>query len=60
MKKKKKHNPPASVDKINEAIRRENEIKEYGKILSLRPGKIQESKKTYKRKEKHGNIFETE
>ena len=33
-----------------EAIRRENEIKEYGKLISLRPVIDMGSKKIYKRK----------
>lgn len=37
--------------KFAEKARRENEIKEYGKLLSLRPGKVHKSKKDYSRKE---------
>lgn len=44
----KKKNLP-KPEKILETIRREQEIKDHGKIISLRPGKIHESKKTYKR-----------
>ena len=48
MKKKKKY----SAEKIFEKIRRENEIKTFGKILSLRPSKVHDSKKKYKRNKK--------
>lgn len=33
-----------------EKARRDNELKTYGKLLSLRPNKIHKSKKDYKRK----------
>lgn len=48
MKKKKKYN----AEKVFEKIRRENEIKTFGKILSLRPSKVHNSKKKYKRNKK--------
>lgn len=48
MKKKKKY----SSEKVFEKIRRENEIKTFGKILSLRPSKVHDSKKKYKRNKK--------
>ena len=35
-----------------EKIRRERELSEYGKLLSLRPSKTHESKKKYKRTNK--------
>lgn len=38
-------------NKFAEKARRENELKEYGKLLSLRPGKIHKSKKDYNRQE---------
>ena len=44
-KKKKKYN----AEKVFEKIRRENEIKTFGKILSLRPSITHKSKKKYKR-----------
>jgi len=47
-KKKKKYNS----EKVFEKIRREDEIKTFGKILSLRPSKVHESKKKYKRDKK--------
>ena len=36
--------------KFTEKARRDNEIKEYGRLLSLRPAKIHKSKKDYSRK----------
>lgn len=47
-KKKKKYNP----QKMIEAARRENEIKECGRVLSLRPSIVYNSKKYYKRNKK--------
>lgn len=44
--KRKKVNPI----KFAEKIRREEELSRYGKLVSLRPSKVMESKKTYKRK----------
>lgn len=38
--------------KTSEAIRREEEIKAYGKLISLRPGRIMKSNKQYNRKKK--------
>ena len=55
MKKKKKYN----AEKVFEKIRRENEIKTFGKILSLRPSKVHESKKRYKRNKKINLDYET-
>lgn len=37
--------------KLAEKARRDNELQEYGKLLSLRPGKVHKSKKDYNRKE---------
>ncbi len=54
MKRKKKY----SSQKISEEIRREREISEYGKLLSLRPSKVHKSKKKYTRKQKYKNISE--
>jgi len=47
MGKKKKKN---TSQKMAECARRENEIKQYGKLVSLRPSKVFGSKKDYKRK----------
>jgi hypothetical protein len=48
MKKKKKFDS----QKTFEALRRQTELKEYGRILSLRPARVHESKKKYKRNKK--------
>ena len=50
--KRKKHKKKYSSQKVSESIRREREISEYGKLLSLRPSKVHESKKKYKRNKK--------
>ena len=49
-----------SSQKISESIRREREISEYGKLLSLRPSKVHESKKKYKRNNKHRKEYDEE
>lgn len=46
MKKKK----TSKLLKFSEEARRRSEIEAYGKLVSLRPSKVIESKKTYKRK----------
>ena len=38
--------------KIFESLRRQTELCEYGQLLSLRPSKVHESKKKYKRRKK--------
>lgn len=38
-----------SSQKVFELLRRQNELEEYGQLLSLRPSKVHESKKRYKR-----------
>ena len=53
MKKKKKRK--FSGQKTMEAIRREREIEEYGKLVSLRPSIQHKDKSKYSRKEKHVN-----
>jgi hypothetical protein len=55
MVKKRKKKKVATNFNLAEKVRRENELKEYGKILSLRPSVEHKSKKTYSRKEKHKN-----
>lgn len=50
---KRKKRKKYSSQKASESIRREREISEYGKLLSLRPSKIHESKKKYRRNQKH-------
>ena len=56
MKKKKKYNSQKTL----ESIRRENELKEYGKLVSLRPSIEHKSKKLYNRKLKHKENYEIE
>ena len=53
MKKKKKKK--VNVKTLAEKVRRENELKEYGRILSLRPSIIHKDKTKYNRKTKHHN-----
>ena len=40
---------------LAEKVRRENELKEYGRILSLRPSLVHKDKTKYNRKTKHKN-----
>lgn len=40
---------------LAEKVRRENELKEYGRILSLRPSIVHADKTKYNRKTKHKN-----
>ena len=47
MKKKKK---AYNSEKVFEKIRRDTEIKTFGKLISLRPSKIHENKRKYNRK----------
>ena len=53
MKKKKKK--VINVKTLVEKVRRENELGEYGRILSLRPSIIHTDKTKYNRKTKHRN-----
>ncbi len=53
MKKRKKNK--YSRQKNLEKIRRENELKTYGKIVSLRPSITFKDKTKYSRKQKHKN-----
>ena len=52
--KKKKHKKKKNIT-LAEQVRRENELKMYGRILSLRPSHIHKSGKEYTRKKKHKN-----
>ena len=45
---------------LAEKVRRENELKEYGRILSLRPSIAHKDKTKYNRKTKHRNQEEDE
>lgn len=50
--KKRKKKKTWNLLKTSEAIRRKEEIKTYGKLVSLRPGRIMRSKRQYDRKKK--------
>lgn len=52
MKKKTKKKKIENVT-LAEKVRRENELKEYGRILSLRPSVTHKDKTKYNRKNKH-------
>jgi hypothetical protein len=45
---------------LAEKVRRENELKEYGRILSLRPSVAHRDKTKYNRKSKHKISINTE
>jgi hypothetical protein len=49
----KKKKKKIKVTNLAEKVRRENELKQYGRLLSLRPSIEHKSKKVYNRKEKH-------
>ena len=49
---KRKKRKKYSSQKAFELLRRQEELGEYGKLLSLRPSKVHESKKKYKRNKK--------
>lgn len=49
----KKKKKKIKVINLAEKVRRENELKQYGRLLSLRPSIEHKSKKVYNRKEKH-------
>lgn len=55
MKKKKK-----KKFSLAEKVRRDNELAQYGRILSLRPSIIHKNKRNYTRKEKHKNEITAE
>ena len=52
---KKKKQKLVNTKTLAEKVRRENELKEYGKILSLRPSIVHKDKIKYNRKSKHKN-----
>jgi hypothetical protein len=56
----KKKKKKIKVTNLAEKIRRENELKQYGRLLSLRPSIEHKSKKVYNRKEKHKDEIRTE
>lgn len=53
MGKKRKKKKIGNIETLAEKVRRENEIKEYGRILSLRPSLVHRDKTKYNRKTKH-------
>ena len=57
---KKKKKKKIKVTNLAEKVRRENELKQYGRLLSLRPSIEHKSKKVYNRKEKHKDEIRTE
>jgi hypothetical protein len=56
----KKKKKKIKVTNLAEKVRRENELKQYGRLLSLRPSIEHKSKKVYNRKEKHKDEIRTE
>ena len=52
---KKKKTKKKKIENVTlaEKVRRENELKEYGRILSLRPSLVHKDKTKYNRKNKH-------
>lgn len=53
MGKKKRLKKKKNIKTLAEKVRRENELKEYGRILSLRPSLVHKDKTKYNRKNKH-------
>ena len=53
MGKKKRLKKKKNIKTLAEKVRRENELKEYGRILSLRPSIAHKDKTKYNRKAKH-------
>lgn len=54
-KNKKKKKKVYNSQKASEMIRRQQELSEYGKLLSLRPSIVHKDKTKYTRKQKHKN-----
>ena len=52
---KKKKTKKKNIENVTlaEKVRRETELKEYGRILSLRPSVVHKDKTKYNRKNKH-------
>ena len=59
---KKKKTKKKKIENVTlaEKVRRENELKEYGRILSLRPSLVHKDKTKYNRKSKYKDEFRTE
>ena len=53
MKKKRLKKKKLEMVTLAEKVRRENELKDYGRILSLRPSLVHKDKTKYNRKAKH-------
>jgi hypothetical protein len=56
MKKKRLKKKKLEMVTLAEKVRRENELKDYGRILSLRPSLVHKDKTKYTRKTKHRNL----
>ena len=59
---KKKKTKKKKIENVTlaEKVRRENELKDYGRILSLRPSLVHKDKTKYNRKSKYKDEFRTE
>ena len=59
---KKKKTKKKKIENVTlaEKVRRETELKEYGRILSLRPSLVHKDKTKYNRKSKYKDEFRTE
>ena len=59
---KKKKTKKKKIENVTlaEKVRRETELKEYGRILSLRPSVAHRDKTKYNRKSKYKDEFRTE
>ena len=59
---KKKKTKKKKIENVTlaEKVRRENELRDYGRILSLRPSLVHKDKTKYNRKSKYKDEFRTE
>jgi hypothetical protein len=59
---KKKKTKKKKIENVTlaEKVRRETELKDYGRILSLRPSLVHKDKTKYNRKSKYKDEFRTE
>ena len=57
---KKKKQKLVNTKTLAEKVRRETELKDYGRILSLRPSLVHKDKTKYNRKSKYKDEFRTE
>ena len=58
MKKKRLKKKKLEIVTLAEKVRREEELRTYGRILSLRPSLVHKDKTKYNRKAKHKNNLE--